>query len=99
MYYYIIGNFASSKYDDVKEYCFLNGLEENMIIKTKAAGKKFFELQSTANYKVYHNTFLTDTQLEERPWIEHIAQLKSGEYTEHFVHLKEISEGEYRNGK
>jgi|GEM_PF-4255096 len=99
MYYYIIGNFASRKYDDIKEYCLLNGLEEKMVIKTKTADKKYFELQSTGNHKVYHNTFLTDTQLEEGLWIEHIAQLKSGEYTEHFIHLKEISEGEYRNGK
>lgn len=67
------------------------------VIRKKPCSK-YYELQTTSNMNrssIYHNVFIMEEQLHSTEWIEEIDRLKSGEYTERFVHLKEISEMEY----
>lgn len=85
------------QYGDMKiamlKYLDLYGYE----IRKKACSK-YYELQTTSNMNrssIYHNVFITEEQLHSTEWTEEIDRLKSGEYTERFVHLKEISEMEY----
>lgn len=102
--YYIVGNRAFEDEEKAKTYCNDNDFSFDMIIKTIATNRKskFYELQTKSNMfssAIYHNTFLTEEELQEQKWIEEIAHFKSGEYTESFIHLKEISEREYLQHK
>lgn len=59
---------------------------------------KYYELQET-NGSIYYNSYYNSLELENDSIKEHIEQLKSGEYINHFVHLKEISEQDYLDYK
>lgn len=99
--YYIVGNRAFTELAEAENYCNDNDFDLELIVEAETTTKKdkYYELQTKGNMNrtsIYHNIFLTGTQLQEPKWIEEIAHLKSGEYCERFIHLNEISEQEYR---
>ena len=99
MKYFIIGSKAFTKKSGAETYCTSNGIDINDIIMTvQVRLNKFYELQTTSNMKstgIFHNVFLTQEEINSPEWVEQIENFKSGEYTERFVHLKEIPQGEY----
>ena len=76
------------QYEDMEKalekYCILFGYE----IKSKP--KKFYELKTESN-GIGKYSYYTDLNVPEKE----IEAYRNGDYTERFVHLKEITESEY----
>ena len=99
MKFYIINGKSFDTRVDVINYCDKNNINsDNIIIAESINSEKYFELQTTSNMRrtgVFHNTFLTQEEINNPIWIEQIKNLESGEYTERLVHLKEITRNKY----
>ena len=98
--YFIVGNRAFTQESEAKKYCEENDFDDSIIVEAaqRAEKQRYFELQTRPywNHSIFHNVFLTEKEMNSPAWQETIENYRSGEYTESLVHLKEISEDDYK---
>jgi len=101
--YFIVGSRAFIQKSEAEKYCVENDFDENIIVEANQREEKrrYFELQTRPywNHSIFHNAFLTEKEMNSPVWQETIENYRSGDYTESLVHLKEISEADYKKYK